>query len=133
MTARKAALVADQMRRSVPGTSIFAVKATGSMRPLFDGNCLLLTEPAPYKELAIGDIVVFRHARTGAHIVHRILEVRSGGYWTKGDHNDRMDDELVTASNYVGRIYGILYTERNQQNQTADAITSSIKLSALAD
>ena len=130
---RQAELAAAQLRRAVPGTLVYAVKPTGSMRPLFDGNCLLLTEPAPFKDLDVGDIVVFLHSRTGNHIVHRILERRSGGFWTKGDHNGRMDDEMVTPQNYIARIYGIIYTELNTQNQTPDAITSRAKLSDMAD
>ena len=42
-----------------------------------------------------------------------------------------MDDEMVTTQNYIARIYGIIYTERNNQNRSPDAIKSSIKLSAL--
>ncbi len=131
ISSRQAALAAAQLKRAVPGTLVYSVKPTGSMRPLFDGNCLLLTEPAPFSELEVGDIVVFRHSRTGDHIVHRILERRSNGFWTKGDHNGRMDDEIVTTQNYIARIYGIIYTERNNQNRAPDAITSSVKLSAL--
>ncbi len=131
ISSRQAALAAAQLKRAVPGTLVYSVKPTGSMRPLFDGNCLLLTEPAPFGDLEVGDIVVFKHSRTGDHIVHRILERRSGGVWTKGDHNGRMDDEMVTTQNYIARIYGIIYTERNNQNRSPDAITSSVKLSAL--
>lgn len=131
ISSRQAALAAAQLKRAVPGTLVYAVKPTGSMRPLFDGNCLLLTEPAAFSELEVGDIVVFRHSRTGDQIVHRILERRSSGFWTKGDHNGRMDDEMVTTSNYISRVYGIIYTERNNKNRTPDAITGSAELSAM--
>jgi signal peptidase I len=131
ISSRQAALAAAQLKRAVPGTLVYAVKPTGSMRPLFDGNCLLLTEPAAFSELEVGDIVVFRHSRTGDQIVHRILERRSSGFWTKGDHNGRMDDEMVTPANYISRVYGIIYTERNNQNRTPDAITGSAELSAM--
>ena len=83
------------------------------MRPAFDDNTVLLTERALFRDLQIGDIVVFRHSATGCRIVHRIIERRDGGYWTKGDRNTRMDDELVTEANYIGRVYGILYTSRS--------------------
>lgn len=122
--------LAARLQENVPGTAIYSVRATGSMRPLFDGNCMLLTEPAAFADLAIGDIIIFRHSRTGERIVHRILERRRGGYWTKGDHNLRMDDELVTPENYEARIYGIIYTTRSKKNQAPDAIKNSEILTA---
>lgn len=108
-----ARLAATQLAPLVPGTEVFTVVPSGSMRPAFDDNTVLLTEPAPFDDLQIGDIVVFRHSGTGTRLVHRILELRKGGYWTKGDRNARMDDELVTEENYIGRVYGILYTSRS--------------------
>ncbi|HSI09650.1 MAG TPA: S26 family signal peptidase [Rariglobus sp.] len=107
---QEAEKVAAEVQRAVPGTTVFMVNPTGSMRPLFDGNCLLLTEKAAFGSLEIGDIVVFLHSHTGKLIVHRILERRSAGYWAKGDHNERMDDDLITETNYCGWIYGIIYT-----------------------
>jgi signal peptidase I len=112
---------AVDIQQKVPGTLIYSVKPTGSMRPLFDGNCLLLAEQADFDALEIGDIVVFRHSRTKQLVVHRILERRAGGYWTKGDKNSQMDDDLVTAENYQARLYGIIYTERTGKNIAATA------------
>lgn len=112
----QAVAAAAEVRRLVPGSAMHAVRPTGSMRPLFDGNCLLLTEPAPFTDLAVGDIIIFRRAGTGARVVHRILEQRKNGYWTKGDYNSSMDDELVTAQNYESRVFGIIYTERSDEN-----------------
>lgn len=106
---------AAQLSPLVAGTKVYTVAPTGSMRPLFDANSVLLAEPAPFDSLQVGDIVIFRHSRTGVMVVHRILERKREGYWTMGDHNDRMDDDLVTAKNYAGRIYGILYTTRSDK------------------
>lgn len=107
--------VATQLAPVVSGTEVFTVMPTGSMRPAFDANTVLLTEPAAFRELQIGDIIVFRHRKSGQRIVHRIIERRDGGYWTKGDHSARMDDELVTPANYVGRVYGIIYTRKSSK------------------
>lgn len=104
--------VASRLAPMVAGTKVCKVAPTGSMRPLFDDNSLLLLEPAPFASLQIGDIVVFRHSATGNLIVHRILERRGDAFWTKGDHNKTMDNELVTAANYQGRVYGIIYAAR---------------------
>lgn len=105
-----ASLVAAQLALFVPGTRVYSVAPTGSMRPLIDRNALLLGEPAPFADLRIGDIVTFVHPRTGLVVVHRILERGRGGFWTKGDNCAAMDDTLVTANNYQTRIYGIIYT-----------------------
>lgn len=128
---QEAEKVAAEVQRAVPGTTVFMVNPTGSMRPLFDGNCLLLTEKAAFGTLEVGDIVVFRHSRTGKLIVHRILERRAAGYWAKGDHNDRMDDDLITETNYCGRIYGIIYTTRSGEN-IAQSAQKNLRLYAAA-
>jgi signal peptidase I len=109
-----AQFVAAQIAPKIEGTEVFSVVPSGSMRPAFDDNTVLLTEPAPFDALQVGDIVVFRHSGTGARVVHRIIQRRRGGYWTKGDRNVKMDDELVTEENYIGRVYGILYTSRTR-------------------
>ena len=104
-----AALVAAA---TVPKTKVFTVQPTGSMRPLFDEHAILLVEAAPFEDLKIGDIVLFDDARRGITIVHRIIQQKGDGFWTKGDHNGRMDDILVTRKNYQGRLYGIVYASR---------------------
>jgi hypothetical protein len=116
----------------INGTRVFTVAATGSMRPAFDDNTVLLTEPAPFRDLQIGDIVVFRHRGTGLRVVHRIIERRDGGYWTKGDRSRRMDDDLVTEANFIGRVYGILYTSRSANGPLPDALRDDDTLMAVA-
>jgi len=116
----------------VKGTRVFTVAATGSMRPAFDDNTVLLTEPAPFRELQIGDIVVFRHRSTKSRVVHRIIERRDGGYWTKGDRSRRMDDDIVTEANYIGRVYGILYTARSAKGPLPEALRDDQALMAVA-
>lgn len=119
LSAATAHFVAAQLAPVVSGTEVFTVLPTGSMRPTFDANTVLLTEPAAFQDLEIGDIVVFLHRKSGQRIVHRILERRDGGYWTKGDRGRRMDDELVTSANYLGRVYGIIYTRKSGKAPTS--------------
>lgn len=119
-----AAAAARRLAPLVAGTKVCVVQATGSMRPLFDENSLLLMEPAPFSSLQIGDIVVFQRTGTEVMIVHRILERRRNGFWTKGDHNNGMDTELVTEANYQGRVYGILYTTRSNNSPAPGALAS---------
>jgi signal peptidase I len=118
-------IAASRLSSLVDGTKVFTVAPTGSMRPLFDDNSVLLVEPSPFASLQIGDIVVYQHSTLNKLIVHRILEKRSGGFWAKGDHNSRMDDELVTAANYKGRVYGILYASRSTPKPAPDLLRSS--------
>lgn len=120
-----AQFVATQLAPIMPGTQVFTVTSTGSMRPAFDDNTVLLTEPARFHDLQVGDIVVFRHSATGARIVHRIVERRKGGFWTKGDYNRKMDDELVTEANYLGRVYGIFYTSRGGSRPLSEPMRKS--------
>lgn len=117
-----ATFVAAKVAPAVEGTAVYTVVSSGSMRPAFDDNTVLLTEPAPFHELQVGDIVVYRPKDGGEPMAHRILERRDGGYWTKGDHNEKMDDELVTEKNYLGRVYGILFTSRSGKPRLPDAL-----------
>ena len=113
---------ASRLSPLIKGTQVFTVSVTGSMRPAFDDNTVLLTEPAPFGSLQVGDIVVFTRGDTNERVAHRILERRDEGFWTKGDRASRMDEELVTEKNYVGRVYGILYTSRSPQGPLPDAL-----------
>jgi len=108
--ARAARGMAEAMAARIPGACVAAVKATGSMRPLFDESALLVLEPVSYNSLRVGDIVTYEHPRTHDLIVHRLLEKRADGFWAKGDHNGKMDDTLVTSENYRMRVCGIIYT-----------------------
>jgi len=110
MTAAR--LAAWTLATQLPGGTVGTVEATGSMRPLFDQHALLILEAAPYDALRIGDIVTYQHPKTGATIVHRLLEKRGDAFWAKGDYNGRMDDAYVTRQNYRARVCGILYTHQ---------------------
>gem|GEM_PF-3928581 len=122
LTSAIATFVAAKVAPAVEGTEVHIVASSGSMRPAFDDNTVLLSEPAPFGELQVGDIVIYRRKQDSAPIAHRILEQRDGGYWTKGDYNDKMDDELVTEENYLGRVYGILFTTRSGKAPLPDAL-----------
>lgn len=123
MSQTVASMAASRLGTLVSGTKVYTVAPTGSMRPLFDDNSVLLTEPAPFDDLEIGDIVLFKHPRKNMPIVHRILEKRGDAFWTKGDNVGRMDDVMVTRENYVGRVYGIIYAQRSSNLAKAGAKT----------
>lgn len=105
----RALSVATAAQYLVPGATVLTVRPTGSMRPVFDERAVLLTEPAAFDDLKVGDIVTYRHPDHGMPIVHRIAEKHGDRFWTKGDGNARMDDVYVTRDNYQGRVFGIVY------------------------
>jgi signal peptidase I len=58
---------------------------------------------AHFHKLKIGDIVVFTNKNNYA-TVHRIV-ARRGPFWiTKGDNNKRVDRELLSIVNYIGKV-----------------------------
>lgn len=101
--------VATAARFMVKGSSMLTVMPTGSMKPVFDERAILLTEPAKFDDLKIGDIVTYKHPQYGLPVVHRILEKRGDKFWAKGDNNGRMDEVYITRQNYEGRVFGIIY------------------------
>ena len=76
-----------------------------SMQPTFrDQEQVKVDKRFPYEDLEVGDIVVKVNDRN-MRIVHRIVEHYRGGFWiTKGDGNDRKDQELLSPDNYRGRV-----------------------------
>src|SRR5471032_864371 len=75
---RAQALILAMALSSMNGKDIIVatVAPTGSMRPYFDENALLLLEAVPFTELKLGDVVTFAHPRLHVEVVHRLLEKR---------------------------------------------------------
>ena len=77
-----------------------AVVLSGSMEPAFSaGDLLVFREQKGY---SVGDIVIF--SQDGALITHRIVDLRPGGFVTRGDANKADDPKLLPPE----RIYGTL-------------------------
>jgi hypothetical protein len=104
--ATRAAMAARLM---VTGGGALNVLPTGSMRPTFDQNAILLTEPARFDDICVGDIVTFKHPSYPVPVVHRVLEKRGDRFWSRGDANGRMDDIYITRENFDRRVFGIIY------------------------
>jgi hypothetical protein len=105
-SANRAAMAARLM---VTGGGALNVLPTGSMRPTFDQNAILLTEPARFEDIRVGDIVTFHHPSYPVPVVHRVLEKRGDRFWSRGDANGRMDDIYITRENFDRRVFGIIY------------------------
>lgn len=84
---------------------LITVLPTGSMEPTLHGGDVLTVEAVPFNSLRVGDIIVFCDPRQKPQkIVHRIVEIRRGKLWTKGDANFRRDAFWVMPSHVVGRV-----------------------------
>ena len=128
LTRDQALSVASAMSK-VNGKDIVVgtVAPTGSMRPYFDENALLLLEAAPFGELRLGDVVTFYHPRLHVEVVHRLLEKRGDAFWSKGDHNNWMDDVLVTSENYHRRLVGVIYFQSGTAQPSDAALTAAVR------
>lgn len=73
----------------------------GSMGPGIDAGDLVLVERDPEHPLAVGSVVTFRADR-GRLVTHRVSEVLSDGYRTRGDANLTEDTSVVTQSAVLG-------------------------------
>ena len=80
---------------------------TGSMRPTFDDDILIIAQP---EDLKVGDIVLYRKGKS--LIVHRIIDIedRSGRtyYKMKGDNNF-WDDGWHPDYKIEWKVVGIIY------------------------
>lgn len=123
LDARSALIAAKTIAAHIDGAQVLTVLPTGSMRPTFDEKAFLVVEPTAFENLAVGDIITFRHPKVGSPIVHRIFEKRGDSFWTKGDHNSRPDDEYVTRGNYHMRVVAVIYgrEDGNRMAWTAGA------------
>lgn len=97
----------------VPGSQMFSIAATGSMKPMLDENCIIVITREPFENVSVRDIVLYV-SETGQMIVHRVMEKRKdGSLWTLGDNNRRPDKEYVTKKNYVGKVCSVVYYRGN--------------------
>ena len=95
--------VAVWLAVQLSGLRLCAVQ-TGSMEPAIPTYSLcLVTTRVDYDELAVGDIVVYTRASDGRQIIHRVVELTSGGAVTKGDANHSDDGVSVTPDNLYAR------------------------------
>ncbi len=69
---------------------------TASMRPTFPPGSVVIVEPTPTAQVAVGDVITYAIPVEDHHLVtHRVIEVvRPGVVRTRGDAND-VDDPWV--------------------------------------
>lgn len=93
-----------------PGSKIFSIAATGSMKPMMDEHCLVVIVKEPFSNINVRDVVIYTQSKTQQNVIHRVMEKKKDGkLWTLGDNNSRPDKEFVTADNYVGKVCTVVY------------------------
>lgn len=94
------------------GTEVpIAIVEGNSMVPTFyDGDIILVVGVKP-SDLNVGDVIIYK-TYNDRMIVHRIIEViiNDGKYFfkTQGDNNPLPDPGLVSETQVVGRVIGVL-------------------------
>lgn len=93
----------------LPGTGSYVV-VTQSMAPSIPaGSLVYVVETGEY---TVGDVVTFRH--DGKLVTHRVVEVESDRYVTRGDANDGRDapvshDRIVGEVVFSVPLYGYFF------------------------
>ncbi len=90
-------------------TTPFFVVSSGSMIPNLEiGDIIVVTGNPEFKDLKVGDIIVFDEPGRGSKvIVHRVYSIYDDAIRrvvTKGDHNSSPDDWRVTSNEYIGKV-----------------------------
>lgn len=79
-----------------------AVVLSGSMEPEIETGSLLFVNTNE-KSAKTGDIIAFQAG--AAQVSHRVVEVTSDGYVTKGDANETRDLSTVTEDRVIGVVF----------------------------
>ncbi|MBD7909253.1 signal peptidase I [Sporosarcina gallistercoris] len=79
---------------------------SNSMNPIFKTGDMLFVKKVDAAEVKVDDIITFKESG-GNLITHRVVEVLTDSgslsFVTKGDNNNRVDDELVKAESLLGK------------------------------
>lgn len=95
---------------------VVGVEPTGSMRPFFNENALLLLEAVPFDQLKLGDVVTYWDDSRNQVVVHRLVYKYGDEYRARGDHNGAIDKICVNRQNYRRRLMGVLYMAPENAN-----------------
>ncbi len=72
-----------------------------SMLPTLEGGDLVVIQNVPIDQIHVGDIIVYNGlcSTGGESVVHRVVQVTSGGLITKGDNNPEPDQYMHEIAN----------------------------------
>lgn len=80
---------------------------TGSMKPTFDVNALIVTKPMSFEALKKGDIITIKvDGNEKVKLTHRIVRIDNTSklIYTKGDNNQSQDSNPTKYQNVVGKV-----------------------------
>ncbi len=72
-----------------------------SMLPTLEGGDLVVIQNVPVDQVHVGDIIVYSGlcSAGGESVVHRVIQISSGGLITKGDNNPEPDQYMHEIAN----------------------------------
>jgi hypothetical protein len=90
-----------------------------AMSGTMDRGSVVYARSRPVADLAIGDVIVFPHPRSGELIVRRIAAMEAGAIWTRSDRTGGLDPWTLTLDQatqaravadipYAGYVYDAL-------------------------
>ena len=95
---------------SLGGYTVFRI-TTGSMKPAYDVDTLILVKKTDPSEIQVGDVISFYSADPaldGAVNTHRVIAVEQGGeewnYTTQGDANNTPDQYGTDSRALIGKV-----------------------------
>jgi hypothetical protein len=102
---------------SLPGTAVmellravhekgaaFRFKAAGlSMTPAICNNDVITISPLEEIPPLVGEVVAFRHPRTGYLLIHRVVRKKQGAFFIRGDCL-RQTDSYIPRENIFGVV-----------------------------
>lgn len=84
--------------------AVFRFKAAGfSMRPSIRNNDVITISPLKGIPPFLGEVVAFRHPKTGSLIIHRVVGKKQGVFFIKGDRLRQVDGH-IPLENIIGTV-----------------------------
>lgn len=97
---------------SLGGYTVFRI-TTGSMKPSYDTDTLILVKKTDPSQIRVGDVISFYSADPaleGSVNTHRVIAVEKDGtewkYTTQGDANNTPDQYGTDSSALIGKVVG---------------------------
>lgn len=97
---------------SLGGYTVFRI-TTGSMRPAYDTDTLILVKKTDPSQIQVGDVISFYSADPaleGSVNTHRVIAVENDGtkweYTTQGDANNTPDQYGTDSDALIGKVVG---------------------------
>ena len=81
---------------------------TGSMEPAIPVGSVVVIKPANPETLQTGDIICFKLPEPATTVTHRIFNITSEGFITKGDANEDPDQWIVRKENVIGKVIAVI-------------------------